>query len=98
MTRCFRAYRLNTAQNKINAQVLEGQIYTGVTYQRIRPQLSNFESHIPVKMPGEKRKRSSDDNGGRSHAKKPKAIPAETIKVSVLPDTNEWTPILGMYV
>jgi len=49
-------------------------------------------------MSGEKRKRSVKDNGERSHGKKAKAIPAGNIKVSVLPDTDEWIPILGVCV
>ncbi len=49
-------------------------------------------------MSGEKRKRSVKDNGERSHGKKAKAIPAENIKVSVFPDTDEWIPILGVCV
>ena len=81
-------------------QTLTGSLHVISTSRafRLHPPVPPSQLRDLVRMSGEKRKRSSDDNSGRPHSKKAKAISAENIKVSLLSDVDEWAPILGVCI
>ncbi len=50
-----------------------------------------------AKMPEKKRKRNEESHDGRPNKKAAIESPAQTIKVSVIEDGEQWAPVLGTW-